>query len=89
MPYIPPSERPEFDKILKPVLDFITEKKDLNLGQLNYMITNIIIAYAAKTPSYTHFSSCRAVLDDVRDEFTRRIMDAYEDKKKEVNGDVY
>ena len=55
------------------------------------MLTNIVLAYLKKQKkvNYTVLNSIKGVLDEVKDEFRRRIIVPYEDCKIEKNGDVY
>lgn len=59
-------------------------------GELNYVITRIILEHLEiKGTSYTTMNTIVGVLEQVKDEFQRRIVHPYEDQKKEENGDVY
>lgn len=61
-----------------------------NTGELNYILTKIVIGYMEyHGKSYDTLSQITAALDDVKDEFRRRVVHPYEDSKKQENGDVY
>jgi hypothetical protein len=56
-------------------------------GALNYTITQLLVLqYPTR---YWHFNRLLGVLEAVKQEFYRRVVAPYEDKKKEENGDVY
>ena len=88
MPYIKKEERQELDKLLQPLIDFLktkgTEEVD---GQINYTFTRIL-ANLYK-PRYFNYNRAMGVLECIKQEFYRRVVAPYEDKKKEENGDVY
>ena len=59
-------------------------------GELDYQLTMCVIEYLNRTGhNFLVMNSIVGVLDNVKNEFQRRIMHPYEDKKKELNGDVY
>jgi hypothetical protein len=78
MPYI--EER--FRKRLK-------ESYPVTSGELNYVITKIINEYVGGRRSYSVYNEIIGVLECAKQEFYRRVVSLYEDKKKEDNGDVY
>ncbi len=61
----------------------------MNPGQLNYLITRFVLAYAKYSPSYQSVNDVLGVLDAVAREFYRRGVAPYEDVKIKENGDVY
>ena len=58
-----------------------------NVGQLNYAITNLLLATQPKT--YAHYNELVGLLECVKLEFYRRAVAAYEEQKILDNGDVY
>jgi hypothetical protein len=61
-----------------------------NPGQLNYMITTLIVDYLETNGlSYQTINDVVGALVCAKDEFTRRVVVDYEDRKREDNGDVY
>ena len=59
-------------------------------GELNYCITREIQEYVhRKGLSYSCIAEITGVLENVKQEFYRRIAGPYEDKKMQENGDVY
>lgn len=64
--------------------------KTENIGELNYMITSLIIKYIKDHGlNYTNINAIMGCLNCVGQEFYRRVVVSYEDKKKKQNGDVY
>lgn len=58
----------------------------LDVGELNYFITNLLIRQ--KPTSYKDYNSLIGVLECVKQEFYRRKVALYEDEKIEENGDL-
>ena len=61
-------------------------------GELNYAITRLISAYAARfgnTYTYTTLNDVLGALEGAKLEFVRRVVVPYEDRKRAENGDVY
>ena len=63
-------------------------------GELNYFLTTHIMAYLTrqghnKKIGYGDYNEVIGVLDCVKEEFRRRVLNPYEDKKREEEGDVY
>jgi len=85
MPYITQIARDEIDPRLFPILNHI---EGLAEGELNYVITRIIDRWA-RVDGYVAFNAVRGVLSEVGDEFRRRRVVPYEERKRLLNGDVY
>ena len=63
---------------------------DLTEGMLNFAITQLILKYLKQHgESYKTFNSIVGVLECAKQEFYRRMIAPYEDKKIKENGDVY
>jgi hypothetical protein len=60
-------------------------------GELNFCITRMCLEYTGAnwSPNYALFNEIIGVLECVKQEFYRRAVAPYEDKKIEENGDVY
>jgi hypothetical protein len=59
-------------------------------GELNYVITTICDSYlGANIISYTRCNEIIGALECAKQEFYRRLVASYEDKKMLENGDVY
>lgn len=94
MPYIKSDLRPKFDPHIKKLAKAITQAVDELgdekevIGILNYCVTRLALL---STPAYKYwaFAAIRAALNDAQQEYYRRVVAPYEDKKAEENGDVY
>lgn len=60
-------------------------------GDLNYQITKLCVDYCnrRKPHDYTLYNEVMGALECAKQEFYRRMVVPYEDKKIEENGDVY
>lgn len=85
MPYISQDDRSFWAPVLQPLLNRINE--NTADGELNYLITRILVK--TKPTRYTHFNKLIGVLESAKQEFYRRVVGPYENKKIEENGDVY
>ena len=66
-----------------------TGSAPINPGELNYLITKLILKYLGSNPGYTEINEVIGVLECAKLELYRRIAAPYEDEKCRVNGDVY
>ncbi len=82
MPYIKREDRKRFDENLFNL--FPTTP-----GELNFVITQIILGYAELQTSYQKINDVIGVLECAKLEFYRRFAAPYEDEKIKQNGDVY
>jgi len=102
MPYITPSSRTfknnnesySLDDIIKITIESLirsenpTDQEILSLaGDLNYLVSNIM-AGCIKKPSYKKIAIITGVLENIKQEFYRRVAEPYEDKKIQDNGDI-
>lgn len=59
-------------------------------GVLNYAISQLLAHYVMENgKSYQTLSDCISACDDAKEEFRRRVLNPYEDRKIEENGDIY
>ena len=58
-------------------------------GELNYVITKLMLRFLGSTPGYVDYNEAIGVLECIKLELYRRAVAPYEDKKCEENGDVY
>ena len=58
-------------------------------GSLNYLITQAIMHFLPANYNYSDLNAVIGVLECAKQEFYRRVVVPYEEKKKEENGDVY
>ena len=84
MPYIKPEARPEIDNVLERLDLWIKDP-----GNLNYFITKVVNSVWQAEPRYTTIATVTGVLENVKQEFYRRVAVPYEDGKIAENGDVY
>lgn len=82
MPYILPEERSKMDDVVLAMYN----KGCLPDGHLNY----VLFKYCKKfvRPSYNNYKNFCGELERCIHEIERKILDPYEDKKIEENGDV-
>ena len=81
MPYIKTNDRPLLDRIIEQI------PKELKMGELNYLITKILLATEPK--NYADYNALVGVLECIKLELYRRAIAKYENKKIDENGDVY
>ncbi len=88
MPYIDQRQRAKWDEVLKEIL-----KSELlheaSAGQLNYVITKLLLGWLGPQARYGDFNEAMGVLSCVGQELYRRKIVPYENKKRRENGDVY
>jgi len=84
MPYIKKEDRKVFDDLVKKL------KIDENTpsGELNYLITKILLKATGKKRTYKRLNELKGVLGCCGSEFYRRVIAPYEDEKIFRNGDL-
>ena len=88
MPYIVQRRRKTYEGALAELSETID--KDTPDGDLNYVITRLLVDWLAKRgKSYATIADVVKVLETAKLEFYRRVAAPYEDEKAKVNGDVY
>jgi hypothetical protein len=96
MPYINEEERLELDQCIDDMIRCIRETKtncnDPNdfknyLGRINYTFSRVLSGLM-NNPSYNKIAMITGVLENIKQEFYRRIASPYEDKKILENGDI-
>ena len=88
MPYIKPEDRDLYDPLIAPLRSMLGKKGNPS-GDMNYVITKLILGAWKDTPRYDTIARIDGVLRGVSSEFYRRVAAPYEDKKIAENGDVY
>ncbi len=79
MPYIPYSQRL-----------VVAQTGPQKAGDLNYVLTQILREYVRLNGlSYQTLNDCLGALEGAKLEFVRRVVNPYEDKAIERNGDIY
>jgi len=90
MPYITKDLRKEIIDFPKGGIIEVNIDMIGTAGDLNYVITTIIADYFARTSKkYQDINNIIGALECAKQEFYRRIVSPYEDKKIKENGDVY
>lgn len=86
MPYIKLAARNRFEKQLNDIMHNLPA----DAGELNYLISRIVDIYIqVKGKNYANLNEVTGVLECVKQEYYRRVVSPYEDKKISENGDVY
>lgn len=84
MPYIHQNDRIKFDDHIKSLIENINNK-----GELTYCLYTLMVKFFRKCDlSYTNISSVKSSGQDATDEFTRKYLNPYEDRKIKENGDI-
>jgi len=98
MPYIKINKRVIINNKINELLNNVSKMKfveneivfDVEDGDINYIITRILLAYLCGTNmSYKTLNSVIGILECVKMELYRRVVEPYENKKIKDNGDVY
>jgi len=91
MPYIKEAKREELDPCIDNLIKCLDPEKDLMidniLGDINYTFSRILGGLMG-TPSYDKIAMITGVLENIKQEFYRRVAEPYEDKKILENGDI-
>jgi len=87
MPYIKQKARDELMKLHIA----ITDTPIKNAGELNFIITQLIMSYLHHNNiwGYQQINDIIGALECAKTEFQRRVVAEFENKKIEENGDVY
>ena len=94
MPYINEKARKELDDCIENMVECLTHGNNVTneeftviLGEINYSFSRILAKSMGKI-SYSKIAMITGVLENVKQEFYRRIASPYEDKKIVENGDI-
>lgn len=99
MPYIYQKDREVLDHSIQNMVRMIrcpenslckdnNVDQDLSmLGKINYCFSKVILELMGD-PSYSKIAMITGVLENIKQEFYRRVASEYEDKKIEENGDI-
>jgi len=93
MPYIKQDNRIILDRYINDLSEAISDKRSNEdivkvMGDLNYTITRLCAKLVGKDVSYTKIGIITGVLENVKQEFYRRIAVPYEENKVVENGDI-
>jgi hypothetical protein len=102
MPYIEPNRRHSLDKsvdqICLSIKNLLSDKAFIKnevsneeflsiCGDLNYCFSRILSNVMGEV-SYSKIAIATGVLENIKQEFYRRVAEKYEDKKIKINGDI-
>lgn len=94
MPYIDETSRKVLDQSIDDLANIITNHSELDnenvmvmLGDLNYCMSRLIGQVMGNT-SYAKIAMLTGVLENVKQEFYRRVAVPYEEEKIVMNGDI-
>ena len=94
MPYIKEEARVFLDECIENMIQCLTEGNGLTddeflsiLGEINYAFSRVLAGSMGKT-SYSKIAMITGVLENIKQEFYRRVAKPYEDKKISENGDI-
>ncbi|MFH1328995.1 MAG: hypothetical protein ABIH76_09200 [Candidatus Bathyarchaeota archaeon] len=87
MPYVSKERRAKIDPTLNPLIELLLKVPvDQVDGELNYVVTRIL--NALYPPRYFNYNRAVGVLECIKQEFYRRRVAPYEDKKIKEHGDI-
>lgn len=87
MPYIKAAQRHDLDPHIEKLAEAIRSCGDDQAGAANYAITRLIHLLIGDI-RYQKIALWTGVLENVKQEFYRRVASPYEDQKIQENGDV-
>lgn len=94
MPYINESARLELDSCIDNMVECLTHGNDVSneefivlLGEINYAFSRVISQTMCE-PSYSKIAMITGVLENIKQEFYRRVAEPYENIKIRSNGDI-
>ena len=87
MPYILPSERARFDPLIN-ALSAELQKDGCPEGNLNYVISSLVVKAFAANRRYAEGNKLMGVLSCVAAEFYRMDLAPYEDEKRAQHGEI-
>jgi len=85
MPYISQRKRRRLDPLITALDMALIGASE---GEVNYVISRLIDIHYYEG-GYAGYNAALGVLEAVKQEYYRRVVAPYEDKKKLENGDVY
>jgi hypothetical protein len=93
MPYISQIKRENLNNKMHNLTEYL-ESNDVNIGEMNFIISNILNIYIQKTKkqdifNYNICNNLIGVLECAKLELYRKVISKYEDDKILENGDLY
>src|SRR6266436_9050259 len=86
MPYIPAAQRARFDPLIQ-ALSAELQKDGCLDGNLNYVISSLVVKAFAANRRYAEANKLMGVLSSVAAEFYRMDVAPYEDEKRAQHGE--
>ncbi len=81
------SQRPDIDELLNPLIEHLKKQQTEAVdGQINYIITRML--NGLYQPRYFNYNRAIGVLEAVKQEFYRKHIAPYEDKRENEEGAV-
>ena len=94
MPYIKENQRAFLDEAVNKNVELISHNNILSneeflsiAGEVNYLFSRTL-GKLMGDPSYSKLAIVTGVLENIKQEFYRRVGEPYEDKKIRENGDI-
>lgn len=88
MPYIKEEDRKRLDQAIAEATDALKGKEFSDtLGDINYFFSRVLSGVMGST-SYPKVAMATGVLENIKQEFYRRVAAPYEDMKIRANGDI-
>jgi len=86
MPYIEPARRKLLEPAIKRLIISLCDNRATE-GDINYVITRILwTMYPAI--GYDIMNTGLGIIEAVKLEYSRRLLAPYEEKKRDINGDI-
>jgi hypothetical protein len=84
MPYITEDKR----KVLDKIIDRFDNDHYMDDGEVTYVIYKLLLNHVRSNMRYNTLAECMGIIECAKQEFYRRIVAPYEDKKILENGDI-
>ena len=99
MPYIPKKDRKRLDVLIRQLGDEIEKVGDeyckkengnraAYAGFFNYSVSQLVGRFARRNFRYWNIALLSGVLENIKDEFYRRVAILYEDEKIRIDSDI-
>ena len=88
MPYIPKSDRAQYQAALDEIAKLVPEDRASRAGHMNYVVSLLIEKVYGKEMRYADHNEVVGVLQCISYEFYRRKTAPYEDAKVKSEGDL-
>ena len=88
MPYVIQEIRPDLEKFVTPIVDAMSCLDTKTDGKLVYIFCRVIYQIYGRG-DFSILGRGKLVLDESKDEYRRKVIVPHEDKKCELNGEVF